>query len=113
MQIPLPKEHVHIPFLTQITVFVGNLGFQSISERYERPCTILKHVGKTNFYLVPTWLLGTTRLLNSKKLSHLHAYLELTLIRDLRVLLFTYNKGAFKNYVDHFLSYFDPLPTSG
>ena len=47
--------------------------------------TILKSVGKIIFYLVPTQLLWPTRLSNSKKLSHLHAYLELTLIRDLRV----------------------------
>ena len=35
--------------------------------------------------LVTTWLLGPTRLLNSKKLSRLHAYLAVTLIRQLRV----------------------------
>ena len=37
-QIPLPKKYVHVPFLTEMTVFNGNLGFQSISDRYERPC---------------------------------------------------------------------------
>ena len=47
--------------------------------------TLLKHVGKIVFYLVPTRLLGPTGLLYFKKLSHLHRYLELTLIRDLRV----------------------------
>ena len=38
------------------------------------------------FYLVPTRLLEPTRLLNSKKLSCLHAYLAVTLIRQLRVI---------------------------
>ena len=47
--------------------------------------TLVKPVGKIIFYLVPTRLLGLTRLLYFKKLSHLHRYLELTLIRDLRV----------------------------
>ena len=49
--------------------------------------TLLKRVGKIIFYLVPTRLLGPTRLLYFKKLSHLHCYSELTLIRDLRVIL--------------------------
>ena len=44
--------------------------------------TLLKRVGKIIFYLVPTRLLGPTRLLYFKKLSHLHRYSELTLIRD-------------------------------
>ena len=47
--------------------------------------TVLKRVGKIIFFLVPTWLLGPTLLLNSKKLSRLHAYLAVTLIRQLRV----------------------------
>ena len=34
----IPKEHEHVPFLTQMIVLVSNLGFQSISEHYERPC---------------------------------------------------------------------------
>ena len=38
-QNPLPKEHVHITFLTPWIVFVGILGFQSLSRHYERPCT--------------------------------------------------------------------------
>ena len=50
----MPKEHEHVPFLTQMIVLVSNLGFQSISEHYERPCTtfpiidvdILKLIGK-------------------------------------------------------------------
>ena len=37
-QNPLPKEHVHITFLTPWIVFVGILGFQSLSRHYERPC---------------------------------------------------------------------------
>ena len=38
-QNPLPKEHVHIMFLTPRIVFVGMLGFQSLSKHYERHCT--------------------------------------------------------------------------
>ena len=34
-----PKEHVHITFLTLWIVFVGILGFQSLTNHYERPCT--------------------------------------------------------------------------
>ena len=37
---PLPSEHTQAPILTQWTVFVGHLGFQSITDQYERPCTI-------------------------------------------------------------------------
>ena len=33
-----PKEHAHAPFLTQMTVLVGNLSFQSVTNHYERPC---------------------------------------------------------------------------
>ena len=47
--------------------------------------TLLKRVGKIIFYLVPTRLLGPTRLLNSKKFSHLHGYSGPTFIRHLRV----------------------------
>ena len=36
--------------------------------------TLLKHVGKIIFYLVPTRLFGTTRLLDSEKISILHDY---------------------------------------
>ena len=35
---PLPGEHTQAPILTQWTVFVGHLGFQSITDQYERPC---------------------------------------------------------------------------
>ena len=35
----IPKEHVHITFLTIWIVFVGILGFQSLTNHYERPCT--------------------------------------------------------------------------
>ena len=38
----IPKEHEHVPFLTQMIVLVSNLGFQSKSEHYERPCKKLK-----------------------------------------------------------------------
>ena len=47
--------------------------------------SVLKCVGKIIFYLVPTRLLGPTCLLNSKKLSYLHAYLAVMFIRQLRV----------------------------
>ena len=47
--------------------------------------TLLKRVGKIIFYLVPTRLLGPTRLLNSKIFSHLHDYSGPTFIRHLRV----------------------------
>ena len=43
-QNPLPKEHVHITFLTPWIVFVGILGFQSLSRHYERPCMYTTHV---------------------------------------------------------------------
>ena len=35
---PLPSEHTQAPILTQWTVFVGHLGFQSITNQYERCC---------------------------------------------------------------------------
>ena len=35
-----PNAHIHVLFLTQMRVVVGNLCFQSISDHYERPCTI-------------------------------------------------------------------------
>ena len=37
-QMPLPKEHGHVPFLTKMAVLVGNLGLQSMSKHYEKPC---------------------------------------------------------------------------
>ena len=36
---PLPGEHTQAPILTQWTVFVGHLGFQSITDQYKRPYT--------------------------------------------------------------------------
>ena len=33
-----PNAHIHVPFLTQMTVLVGNLGFQSMTDHYETPC---------------------------------------------------------------------------
>ena len=36
--------------------------------------TLLKRVGKIIFYLVPTQLFGTTRLLDFEKISILHVY---------------------------------------
>ena len=46
-QNPLPKQHVHITFLTPWIVFVGILGFQSLSRHYERPCIIYIPIGQT------------------------------------------------------------------
>ena len=34
----MPKEHVHITFITPLIVFVGILGFQSITLRCKTPC---------------------------------------------------------------------------
>ena len=39
-QMAKPREHIHAPFLTQMTVLVGNLGFQSMTDHYGGPCTI-------------------------------------------------------------------------
>ena len=54
--------------------------------------TLLKRVGKIIFYLVPTRLLGPTRLLNSNKFSHPHGYSGPTFIRHLRVLINQWNE---------------------
>ena len=35
----IPKEHVHITFLTPWIVFVGILGFQTITLRCKTPCS--------------------------------------------------------------------------
>ena len=56
--------------------------------------TLVKRVGKIIFYLVPTRLLGPTRLLNSKEFSHLHAYWDSTLIRHLRVCRYLFQKTS-------------------
>ena len=37
IQMPLPSEHTQAPTLTQWIVFVGHLGFQSITNQYKRP----------------------------------------------------------------------------
>ena len=41
-QTALPKEHAHAPFLAQITVLVGNFGFQSMTEHYGWACTYVE-----------------------------------------------------------------------
>ena len=33
-----PNAHIHVQFLTQMTVLVGNLGFQSMTDQYKTPC---------------------------------------------------------------------------
>ena len=38
-QMAKPREHIHAPFLTQMTVLVGNLGFQSMTNHYGGPCS--------------------------------------------------------------------------
>ena len=45
-QNPLPKEHVHIMFLTPWIVFVGILGFQSLSRHDKGPCMFIIHPPK-------------------------------------------------------------------
>ena len=35
-----PNEHINGPFLTQMTVLVENLGFQSITNQYGSPCIV-------------------------------------------------------------------------
>ena len=35
-----PNAHIHVQFLTHMTVLVGNLGFLSITDQYETPCKI-------------------------------------------------------------------------
>ena len=40
-QMTLPIEHVHTTFLTPRMVFVGILGFQSLTKHYKRPCRCL------------------------------------------------------------------------
>jgi len=52
--------------------------------------TLLKRVGKLNFYLVPTWLFGTTRLLHSEDFSNLHDY---SILHDYSVRQSTYSRG--------------------
>ena len=50
----IPKEHVHITFLTPWIVFVGILGFQSITLRCKTPCTSghkVNHFEKANFLI--------------------------------------------------------------
>ena len=39
-QMPLPEEHAHVPFLTKMAVLVSNLGLQSMSKHYEKPCRL-------------------------------------------------------------------------
>ena len=36
-----PNAHIHVQFLTQMTVLVGNLGFQSMTDQYKTPCMYL------------------------------------------------------------------------
>ena len=41
-QMSLPKQHVHIPFLTPWIAFVGILGFRSMALRCKTPCKIFR-----------------------------------------------------------------------
>ena len=67
-----PKEHVHITFLTPWIVFVGILGYQSLTNHYERPCSsstqanYLQHhfVSKADFDI----LVSKTQTLSSRDL---------------------------------------------
>ena len=40
----IPKEHVHIPFLTPWIDFVGILGFQSMALRNQTPAVYSSHI---------------------------------------------------------------------
>ena len=43
-----PSEHIHGPFLTQMTVLVKNLSLQSITNQYEIPCSFTFKPDKNN-----------------------------------------------------------------
>ena len=50
-QIPIPKEHVYITFLTPWIVFVGILGFQSLTKHYGGPCKKSEQIfAKKNYF---------------------------------------------------------------
>ena len=38
-QMANPNAHIHVQFLTQMTVLVGNIGFQSMTDQYKTPCS--------------------------------------------------------------------------
>ena len=55
-QMANPSEHIHGPFLTQMTVLVENLGFQSITNQYGRPCTMnFKIINIQLFFFAVIW----------------------------------------------------------
>ena len=54
-QMAKPNGHIHVPFLTQMTVLVGNIGFQSISDHYERPCNSKKNYFFACFSTYELW----------------------------------------------------------
>ena len=87
-QNPLPKEHVHITFLTPWIVFVGILGFQSLSRHYKRPCRILKsNYWLTNFLVcIPFIRHNLCRLRNKVRLTFL-ALASKSLLRWLQNML--------------------------
>ena len=47
-QMANPNEHIHGPFLTQMTVLVENLGLQSITNQYGRPCIYLARTAEND-----------------------------------------------------------------
>ena len=49
----MPKEHVHITFLTPWIVFVGILGFQSLSNHYGGPCNMLSQTLLCGAFVIP------------------------------------------------------------
>ena len=51
-QMAKPKQHIHAVFLTQMTVLVGNLGFQSMTDHYGGPCT---RVDKNSHLVMTFW----------------------------------------------------------
>ena len=60
-QMPLPSEHTQAPILTQWTVFVGHLGFQSITNQYERRCSTFTKKFVSKHSLRAYKLLGSCR----------------------------------------------------
>ena len=47
-QMSIPKEHVYITFITPWVVFIGILGFQSITFRCKTPCSCLININVPN-----------------------------------------------------------------
>ena len=58
IQMANPNAHTNVPFLTQMTVLVGNLGFQSMTDQYETPCNyfmVLYKIRENPVLLASLW----------------------------------------------------------